>query len=208
MTLIKRKLLKKDLFSKSAILIFGSIALISPVFSIPVEFDCLVTGSYGVKNRVDLNKKRKKVYPTKLSKNISEKFEKFKVIFDTNKGMGTINDSEAKIISSKIDVSKDIGPIISPVVLYSSGANYGKNQIKEGNIDSGNFKISTIKNKNIEKRYLIIDKGNFNFSKFTLINIFDNAITNIVVEQNKKSFDTENNILHETYYGSCRHPKN
>ena len=32
---------------------------------------------------------------------------------------------------------------MSPVVLYSSGTNYQKNQINSGDVDSGNFKIST-----------------------------------------------------------------
>ena len=34
---------------------------------------------------------------------------------------------------------------MSPVVLYSSGANCQKNQINSGDVDSGNFKISTKK---------------------------------------------------------------
>ena len=206
MRLVKCKLFNK-LFFKSTILVFGPIAILNPVLSNSVEFNCIVTGSYAVENRIDINPKRRKDYPTKLSKNISEKFEKFKVIFDTNKGMGTINGSEAKIISSKIDVSKDIGPIMSPIVLYSSAANFQRDRRQDGNIDSG-FTISIKKQKDIEKRYLILDKGDSRVSKFTLIDIFDNGITNIVVAQNKKSFDNEKNILHETHYGSCRHPKN
>ena len=138
---------------------------------------------------MDVNQKRRKEYPTKLAKNVSEEFEKFKVIIDISKGEGTINGSEAKIISSKIDVSKDRGPIMSPVVLYSSAANYQKNQINSGDIDSGNFKISTKNQKDIEKRYLILDKGYSSLSKFTLKDIFGNRITNIVVAQNKKNFD-------------------
>ncbi len=149
MRLVKCKLFNK-LFFKSTILVFGPIAILNPVLSNSVEFNCIVTGSYAVENRIDINPKRRKDYPTKLSKNISEKFEKFKVIFDTNKGMGTINGSEAKIISSKIDVSKDIGPIMSPIVLYSSAANYQKDQRRDGNIDSG-FTISK-KNKKILKK--------------------------------------------------------
>ena len=94
---------------------------------------------------------------------------------------------------------------MSSVVLYSSGANYQKNQINSGDVDSGNFKIST--KKEMEKRYLILDKGGSRVSKFTLIDIFDNWITNVVVAQNKKSFDGELNIFHKTYYGSCKHPK-
>ena len=169
--------------------------------------NCIVNGSYVVKNRVDINTKRRKVYPTKLSKNKSEKFEKFKFIFDTNKSMGTINGSEAKIISSKIDVSKDIGPIMSPIVLYSSAANYQKDQRRDGNIDSG-FTISTKKQKDIEKRYLILDKGDSRVSKFTLLDIFEDTVTDIVTGPNKKNYDTKRNILHETYYGGCKHPKN
>ena len=208
MRLVKSKLFKKNLFFKSTILIFSSIALVNPVFSNPVEFTCKVIGSYGVINRVDVNQKRRKDYPTKLAKNVSEEFEKFKVIIDISKGEGTINGSEAKIISSKIDVSKDRGPIMSPVVLYSSAANYQKNQTNSGDIDSGSYKISTKSQRDIEKRYLIFDKGDSRLSKFTLIDIFDNTITDIVVSQNKKGFDTEKNILHETYYGVCKHPKN
>ena len=97
---------------------------------------------------------------------------------------------------------------MSPVVLYSSAANYQKNQINSGDIDSGSYKISTKSQRDIEKRYLIFDKGDSRLSKFTLIDIFDNTITDIVVSQNKKGFDTEKNILHETYYGVCKHPKN
>ena len=206
MRLVKCKLFKK-LFFKSTILVFGPIAIANPVLSNPVEFNCIVTGSYAVENRIEVNPKRRKDYPTKLSKNISEKFEKFKVIFDTNKGMGTINGSEAKIISSKIDVSKDIGPIMSPVVLYSSAANFLRDESKEGNIDSG-FTISTKKQQDIEKRYLILDKGDSRVSKFTLLDIFEDTVTDIVTGPNKKNYDTKRNILHETYYGGCKHPKN
>jgi len=55
----------------------------------------------------------------------------------------------------------------------------------------------------MEKRYLILDKGGSRVSKFTLIDIFDNWITNIVVAQNKKSFDGELNVFHETYMGAA-----
>ena len=64
-----------------------------------------LTGSFGVKNRTTMNPKGKKVYPTKLAKNVFEKFEKFKVIFDISKGEGTINGSGA-IILSKIKHQK------------------------------------------------------------------------------------------------------
>ena len=206
MRLVKRGLFKK-LFFKSTILVFGPIAIANPVLSNPVEFNCIVTGSYGVNNRIDVNPKRRKDYPTKLSKNVSEKFEKFKVIFDTNKGMGTINGSEAKIISSKIDVSKDRGPIMSPLVLYSSAANYQRDKSQEGNADSG-FTVFLKKQQDIEKRYLILDKGYSRVSKFTLLDIFENTVTDIVTAPNKKNFDAKRNILHETYYGGCKHPKN
>ena len=59
MRLVKCKLFKKLSF-KSTILIFGSIALVDPVFSNPVEFTCSVTGSYGVKNRTTVNPTGKK----------------------------------------------------------------------------------------------------------------------------------------------------
>ena len=205
MRLVKCKFFNK-LFFKSTILVFGPIAILNPVLSNSVEFNCIVTGSYAVENRIEVNPKRRKDYPTKLSKNISEKFEKFKVIFDTNKGMGTINGSEAKIISSKIDVSKDIGPIMSPVVLYSSAANFQRDRRQDGNIDSG-FTISIKKQKDIEKRYLILDKGDSRVSKFTLLDIFENTVSDIVTAPNKKNFDTKRNILHETYYGGCKNPK-
>ena len=53
----------------------------------------------------------------------------------------------------------------------------------------------------------IFDKGNR--SKFTLIDSFDNAITDITLSENKfKSSITEKNILHEIYYGICYQPKN
>ena len=41
---------------------------------------------------------------------------------------------------------------MSPLVLYSSVANYQKNQINSGDIDSGNFKISTKNQRDIEKK--------------------------------------------------------
>jgi len=155
---------------------------------------------------MDINPKGRKDYPTKLSKNISEKFEKFKVIFDTNKGMGTINGSEAKIISSKIDVSKDRGPIMSPVVLYSSAAKFQRDKKQDGNIDSG-FTISLKKQKDIEKRYLILDKGDSTGSRFTLLDTFENTVSDIVTTSNKRNFESKRNILHETYYGSCKKSK-
>ena len=107
MRLVKSKLFKKNLFFKSTILIFSSIALVNPVFSNPVEFTCTVNGSYGVKNRTTMNNaKGKKVYPTKLAKSVSEEFEKFKVIIDINKGEGTINGSGGKMILSRDHPSK------------------------------------------------------------------------------------------------------
>ena len=208
MSLSKSKLFKKYLFFKSIILIFGSISLAKPVFSVPVEFTCKVNGSYGVKNRTDIDQKGRKFYPPKLAKNVSEEFEKFKVIFDINKGKGTINGSDAEIISSKIDFSRGIGtirPIIGPVVLYSSVANFKETR---------NLKnIWEKRERDYDKRYLMLDRALLfdkgKRSKFTLIDSFDNAITDITFSQNKyKSAVTEKNILHEIYYGICYQPKN
>ena len=64
-----------------------------------------------------------------------------------------------------------------------------------------------------DKRYLMLDRALLfdkgKRSKFTLIDSFDNAITDITFSQNKyKSAVTEKNILHEIYYGICYQPKN
>ena len=45
-----------------------------------------------------MDRNGKEIYPSKLDKNVSEEFEKFKVKFDINKGKGTINGSDAEII--------------------------------------------------------------------------------------------------------------
>jgi len=49
---------------------------------------------------------------------------------------------------------------------------------------------------------------NLKFSKFTLIDIFDNRTTNIITSQNEKGYEGEIKTLHETYYGGCNQPKN
>jgi len=192
MRLAKRKLFKK-LFFKSTILVFGSIGLVNPVFSNPVEFTCIVNGSYGVKNRTTMKPKEKKVFPTKLAKNVSEEFEKFKVIFDINKGEGTINGSGA-IILSMINRSKD-----GPVILA-----YSRKDLESGTYTDG----MTYKTKKFNSRYLILDNGKSKFSRFTLLDTSEDNSQEIKINQNKKKFNVEKNILHETYYGSCKHPKN
>ena len=198
MSLIKRKLFKN--LSKSVMLIFGSIALVNPVFSNPVEFTCTVTGSYGVKNRTTLNPTAKKIYPTKLAKNVSQEFEKFKVIFDINKGEGNINGSGA-IILSRIHTSKDKGPKVGPVIL-----SYSRKDLESGYYT--NDTNTKYKKKNFNSRYLILDNGKSKFSSFILIDTSEDNFTEIKINQNKKKFNVEKNILHETYYGSCKQPKN
>ena len=203
--LVKRNLLKKNVFLKSAILIFGSISLAKPVFPVPVEFTCKDNGSYGVKNRTDIDRNGKKFYPPKLAKNVTEEFDKFKVIFDINKGEGTINGSDAEIISSKISKDRTIRPIIGPVVLYSSVANFKETR------DSRNRWVK--RERDYDKRYLMLDRALLfdkgKRSKFTLIDSFDNAISEITLSQNKPtSHVTEKNILYEIYYGICYQPKN
>ena len=205
MSLSKNKLFKKSLFLKSAILIFGSISLAKPVFPVPVEFTCKVNGSYGVKNRTFRDRNGLKFYPPKLAKNVSEEFEKFKVIFDINKGKAYINGSDAEIISSKISKDRTIRPIIGPVVLYSSVANFKETRDSRSRWEK--------RERDYDKRYLMLDRAPIfdkgNRSKFTLIDSFDNAITDITFSQNKyKSAVTEKNILHEIYYGICYQPKN
>tara|TARA_B100000242_G_C42898904_1_gene416954 strand:- start:66 stop:683 length:618 start_codon:yes stop_codon:yes gene_type:complete len=205
MSFSKSKLFKKSLFLKSAILIFGSISLAKPVFPVPVEFTCQVNGSYGVNNRMVRDQNGKKFYPPKLAKNVSEEFEKFKVIFDINKGQGTINGSDAEIISSKISKDITIRPIIGPVVLYSSVANFKETRDSRSRWEK--------RERDYDKRYLMLDRAPIfdkgNRSKFTLIDSFDNAITDITLSENKfKSSITEKNILHEIYYGICYQPKN
>ena len=198
MRLVKRKLFKK-LFFKSTILVFGSTALVNPVFSNPVEFTCTVTGSYGVKNRTTVNPTGKKIYPTKLAKNVSQEFEKFKVIFDINKGEGNINGSGA-IILSRIHTSKDKGPKVPVILTYSSKT------LESGfYIDDINTKY---KQRNFNSRYFILDNGKSKSSSFTLIDTSEDDFTEIKSNQNKKKFNVDKNILHETYYGRCKQPKN
>ena len=198
MRLVKRKLFKKLSF-KSTILVFGSIALVNPVFSNPVEFTCTVTGSYGVKNRTTVNPTGKKIYPTKLAKNVSQEFEKFKVIFDINKGEGNINGSGA-IILSRIHSSKDKGPKAPVILTYSS-----KMLTNSANPNDIN---TTYKEKIFNSRYFILDNGKSKSSSFTLIDTSKDNFTEIKINQNKKKFNVDKNILHETYYGRCKQPKN
>ena len=200
MRLVKSKLFKKNLFFKSTILIFSSIALVNPVFSNPVEFTCNVVDSYGVKYRKTINKKGKKVYPIKSAKNVSENYEKFKVVIDINKGEGTINGSEARIFS-RIITSEDKGPTFEPIILISSKKDFDKTTTFSD--------ITVTRNTiNADKRYLILDKGNSNSSRFTLIDTFENYISVVRANQDKKEFNSEKNLSQEAYYGYCKQPKN
>ena len=207
MRLVKRKLFKK-LFFKSTILVFGSITLVKPVFSNPVEFTCTVMDSYGVKYRKTINKKGKKVYPIKSAKNVSENYEKFKVVIDINKGEGTINRSDAGNINgsearilSRIISSEDKGPRFEPIILISSRKDFDKTT-------SFSDITVTTRSANVDKRYLIFDKGISNSSRFTLIDTFENNISVIRANQDKKKFDNEKNLSQEAYYGYCKQPKN
>jgi len=208
MRLVKRKLFKK-IFFKSTILVFGSIALVKPVFSNPVEFTCTVSDSYGLKYRKTVNnKKGKKVYPIKSAKNVSENYEKFKVVIDINKGKGTINrsdlgninGSEARIFS-RIITTEDKGPRFEPIILISSRKDFDK---------TTTFSDITVTTRtaNVDKRYLIFDKGISNSSRFTLLDTFENNISVIRANQDKKEFNNEKNLSQEAYYGYCKQPKN
>tara|TARA_B100000287_G_scaffold420323_1_gene459560 strand:- start:404 stop:1006 length:603 start_codon:yes stop_codon:yes gene_type:complete len=195
---------QKKIFLRTILLTLGSISFSQQVLALTYEFSCNVEGAYVVNNRATLNPKGKKIYPTKLAKNKSEKLsEDFSVIVDIDQGKGTINGSEVKIISSRIDVSKELGPIASPVVLYSSGNNLWKSEGPiNSNFNSGIFKKKEAK---IYKKYLILDKGESSFSKFTLINTFENTKSEIKIYSNTKSMDLEKDISQEISYGYCKY---
>ena len=190
-------------FFKSVILISGSISLVNPVFSTPVELICSIDGStYSIENRTTKTfKNKRKVYPTKFAKDKSEEFENIKVFFDVNKGKGTINGSEAKIISSVIDVSTDNrSPIISPVVLYASGMSH--NQM---NTKSADFVLKK-GDKEIFKTYLILDKGKSLSSKFTLLKTTGtiNSEMKFYLNKDKKTGEIDIKRSQEISYGFCK----
>tara|TARA_Y100000991_G_scaffold102964_1_gene77569 strand:- start:674 stop:1282 length:609 start_codon:yes stop_codon:yes gene_type:complete len=198
-----RSKLKKKLFFNSVILISGSFSLINPVFSTPVELICSIDGStYSIENRTTKTQNKSKVYPTKFAKDKSEEFENIKVFFDVNKGKGTINGSEAKILSSVIEVSKDRGPIISPVVLYASGMSYSQNNTK-----SVDFVLKK-GDKEIYKTYLILDKGKYSSSKFTLLKTIEtkNSEMKFYLNKDKKTGEIDKEISQEISYGFCKKP--
>ena len=149
---------KKKLFLRTILLTLGSISFTHKVLALPYELNCKVSGAYVVNNRTTVNPKGIKIYPTKLAENKSEKLsEDFSVIVDIDKGKGTINGSEANIISRRMDVSNESGPIANPVVLYSSEQNLLKS---EGPINSGfNSGIFKKKEAKIYKKYLMLDEG-------------------------------------------------
>jgi len=191
-------------FFKSVILISGSISLVNPVFSTPVELICSIEGStYSIENRTtkNPNKRKVKVYPTKFAKDKSEEFENIKVFFDVNKGKGTINGSEAKILSSVIDVSTDNrSPIISPVVLYASGMSHNKMSTK-----SADFVLKK-GDKEIFKTYLILDKGKSSSSKFTLLKNIGtkNSEMKFYLNKDKKTGEIDIKRSQEISYGFCK----
>ena len=62
----------------------------------------------------------------------------------------------------------------------------------------------TFRTQNVNTRYLILDKGTSTFSRFTLMDTSEDSDQEIRINQNKKKFNIEKNILHETYYGGCK----
>ena len=201
MYLCRSKFFKKKLFFKSAILISGSISLVDPVFSTPVELICSIDGStYSIENRTTKTQNKRKVYPTKFAKDKTEEFENIKVFFDVNKGKGTINGSEAQILSSVIDVSNDNrSPIISPVVLYASGMSHSQMNTK-----SADFVLKK-GDKEIFKTYLILDKGKSLSSKFTLLKTIGtkNSEMKFYLNKDKKTGEIDIKSSQEISYGFC-----
>ena len=195
---------QKKIFLRTILLILGSISFSQQILALPYKFTCKVEGTYVVNNRTTADSKGKKIYPTKLAENKSEKLsEDFNVIVDIDQGKGTINGSKAKIISSRIDVLKEKGPIVSPVLLYSSGQNLWKS---EGPINSA-FNSGILKKKEAEiyKKYLILDKGESSLSKFTLINTYENTKKELKIYSDTRKLDFEKDISQEISYGSCKY---
>ena len=67
---------------------------------------------------------------------------------------------------------------------------------------------TTYKEKIFNSRYFILDNGKSKSSSFNLIDTSEDNFTEIKINQNKKKFNVDKNILHETYYGRCKQPKN
>ena len=208
---------QKKIFLRTILLTLGSISFSQQVLALPYELSCKVTGAYVVNNRSTNQIKGKdivkKIYPTKLVENKSEKLsEDFSVIVDIDQGKGTINGSEANIISGRIDVSKESGPVANPVVLYSSEKNISRSEGPiNSDLNSGIFKKKEAK---FYKKYLILDKGESSNSKFTLINTFENIKKETKTYFNTKkvgpylldtkSVDYEKEIIQEISYGTCK----
>ena len=198
---------QKKIFLRTILLTLGSISFSQQVLALPYELSCKVTGAYVVNNRSTNQIKGKdivkKIYPTKLVENKSEKLsEDFSVIVDIDQGKGTINGSEANIISRRMDVSNESGPIANPVVLYSAEKNLLKS---EGPINSGfNSGIFKKKETKIYKKYLMLDKGGSSYSKFTLINTFENKKREIKIYSNTKKVYAEYDTIQEISYGVCK----
>ena len=186
--------LSRNLFLKSLILILGSISFGKPVIAIPVELTCFINDSYGVIGKIFMDKNGKKRYPYKFTNNKSEKYEQFKVIFDINKGEGTLMGSTAKIISSRLDLSKDKGIIINPILLYSSNAYY----------ENDSDEYANIRKMNKFKRFFILDKGQSSSSEFTLI---DTSVKSKIVDQIKVKTWSDKNTSQKIYYGYCKQLK-
>jgi len=208
MPLSKSKLFKKLLVFKSVILTLGSISFGKPVIAIPVEFLCRVRGSYGVSFGETLNPKGRKKYPHELFKIKSEEeFEQLKVTFDVNTGKGTINGSDAQIISRRSNLPKEEEPVISnPVVLYSKAAEFDRRLVR---LDEENFSQKNLMN--TDKRYLILDKGEVSAgsSRFTLIDTFKKSVNEKKFKSSKlTSAYIERNTLQKIYYGLCKKSEN
>ena len=208
MSLSKNKLFKKLLVYKSVILTFGSISFGQSVIAIPVEFICRINDSYGVSFGMMLDSKGRKKYPHRLFKIKSEEeeFEKLKVIFDVNTGKGTINGSDAQILSRKLDLPKEKGPVISnPIVLYTKAYEFDRRREKldEENILQKSWSKS-------DKRYLILDKGEESSgSSFTLIDTLRKSSRDKKFKSSEIiSYDLESNTMQEIFYGSCKKSKN
>ena len=203
----KNKLFKKLLVSNSVILTLGSIPFGKQVIAVPVEFVCRINGSYGVSFGMELHPKGRKKYPHKLFKIKSEEeFDELQVMFDINTGKGTINGSDAQILSRKLDLPKEKEPVISnPIVLYTKAYEFDRRREKldEENILQKNWS-------NSDKRYLILDKGEVSSgSSFTLIDTLRKSSRDKKFKSSEIiSYDFESNTMQEIFYGSCKKSKN
>ena len=204
----KNKLFKKLLVYNSVILTLGSIPFGKQVIAVPVEFVCRINGSYGVSFGMELHPKGRKKYPHKLFKIKSEEeFDELQVMFDINTGKGSINGSDAQIISRRSDLPREKELIISnPVMLYSKAAEFDRRVEK---LDEENFSLKNLMKS--DKRYLILDKGEVSSgsSRFTLIDTFKKSVNDKKYKSSKiTSAYIESNTLQKIYYGFCKKSEN